>query len=66
MNGNDPFEKYPEVLDPKHVKEILDIGLKQTYELLNQEPKPFHFIKIGRRFKIPKQNFIAWLQGSSS
>ena len=60
------FEKYPEVLEPKHVREILRIGEKQTYELLNQTPAPFHFVRIGRRIKIPKDAFINWFCGTSA
>lgn len=60
------FEDYPEILDPKDIKEILGIGEKQTYELLNQEKPPFHFVRVGRRIKIPKRTFLEWLYGNTS
>ena len=60
------FDDYPEVMDPKHIKEILNIGEKQTYELLNQEPPPFHFVKVGRRYKISKEVFKSWFYGTSN
>jgi hypothetical protein len=45
---------YPEVLNPKHIQEILGIGRRQTYELLNQEPPPFHLVRVGRSIKVSK------------
>ncbi|MFD1335787.1 helix-turn-helix domain-containing protein [Oceanobacillus iheyensis] len=59
------LDQYPDVLEPKDIQKILGIGQRQTYELLNQEEPPFHFVRIGRRIKIPKQNFIDWLKGAS-
>ncbi|GAK05626.1 hypothetical protein JCM19037_4137 [Geomicrobium sp. JCM 19037] len=56
--------EYPEVMEPKHVQEFLNIGEKQTYELLNSEPKPFHYIRVGRRIKISKDAFEKWFTGT--
>jgi Helix-turn-helix domain len=50
-----------DVLNPKDVMEILDIGRRQTYELL--ENPPFHTVRIGRLIKIPKKPFFEWLNG---
>jgi hypothetical protein len=58
------LKDYPEVLEPKHIKEFLEIGEKQTYELLNQEPPPFHYIRVGRRIKISKEAFEKWFTGT--
>jgi hypothetical protein len=55
---------YPEVLDPKHIKEILRIGEKQTYELLNRDPPPFHYVRVGRMIKVSKVIFEKWLTGN--
>lgn len=55
---------YPEILEPKHIREILQIGEKQTYEFLNQSPPPFHFVRIGRCIKISKPTFIKWITGT--
>jgi hypothetical protein len=51
----------PEIMDPIDIQDYLGIGQKQTYELLNQDPKPFNYVKVGRRFKIPRQSFLKWL-----
>jgi predicted DNA-binding transcriptional regulator AlpA len=63
--GNNYIDKdqYPSVLDPIHIQEILGIGRKQVYELLNQDKPPFHFIRIGRLIKISKSVFLQWLEG---
>lgn len=60
------IDNYPAVLEPKHVKEILGIGEKQTYELLNQVPPPFHYVRVGRLIKIPKESFAKWLYGNDT
>lgn len=57
---------YPEVLEAKDIREILGIGEKQTYELLNQSPPPFHIVRIGRRIKISKEAFMKWFIGTPS
>ncbi|MFS1513430.1 helix-turn-helix domain-containing protein [Chengkuizengella sp. SCS-71B] len=62
MNGKINIEKYPEVLTPKHIQEILDIGERQTYELLLS--KPFHYVRVGRMYKISRETFFKWLNGS--
>jgi hypothetical protein len=58
------LDEYPDVLEPKHIREILNIGEKQTYELLNQDKPPFHFVRIGRRIKISKEAFRRWFEGT--
>ncbi len=58
------LDDYPDVLEPKHIKEILGIGEKQTYEMLNHDPPPFHFVRVGRRIKIPKIAFERWFYGT--
>lgn len=66
MEAKEKFilDDYPDVLEPKHIKEILGIGEKQTYELLNQEPPPFHYVRVGRRIKIAKPTFEKWFMGT--
>lgn len=56
-------ENFPESLEPKHIQEILDIGRRQTYELLADPP--FRVLKIGRNYKIPKHVFFNWFEGNS-
>jgi len=55
------FEHYPPVLDVTHIQEILGIGRRQAYELVNSGD--FHIVRIGRRIKILKTVFIQWLEG---
>lgn len=55
-------EDLPEVLTPKHVQEILQIGKKQTYEMM--ENPPFHLVRVGRLYKISKKTFFDWLDGN--
>lgn len=52
---------YPDVLNVSDVQEILGIGRRQAYELVNSEA--FHVVKIGKRIKIAKKVFLEWLQG---
>lgn len=54
-------EDLPETLEPKHIKQILDIGRRQTYELL--ENPPFHVVRVGRLYKVSKRVFFNWLDG---
>lgn len=53
-----------EVLDPKDVMKILNIGRRQTYELL--ENPPFHTVRVGRLIKISKKSFYEWLNGEQN
>ncbi|MFD1389135.1 DNA-binding protein [Oceanobacillus oncorhynchi subsp. oncorhynchi] len=50
-----------DVLNPKDIMEILDIGRRQTYELL--ENPPFRVVRVGRLIKISKKSFYNWLDG---
>jgi hypothetical protein len=54
-------EELPEVLTPKHVQNILGIGRKRTYEMM--EDPPFHVAKVGKLYKISKRVFFDWLDG---
>ncbi|MFC0417723.1 helix-turn-helix domain-containing protein [Cytobacillus solani] len=53
--------RFPEALTPSHVQQILKIGRRQTYELL--EKPPFHVVKVGRLYKISKKAFFKWFDG---
>ncbi|WZX99580.1 helix-turn-helix domain-containing protein [Bacillus sp. FSL W7-1360] len=55
---------YPEVMEPKHVKQFLGISETKTYELLNQQPPPFRFVRVGRYIKISKEAFRKWFEGA--
>ncbi|MEK4080447.1 helix-turn-helix domain-containing protein [Solibacillus sp. FSL K6-1126] len=52
---------YPDLLDVKDVQNILQIGRRQAYELVNSNV--FHSVRVGRRIKISKQSFLKWLLG---
>lgn len=54
-------ENYPETLDVSDIQEILGIGRRQAYELVNS--KQFHIVRIGRRIKVSKKVFFQWLNG---
>ena len=50
---------YPDVLTPKHLRDILHIGMNKVYELLrNGEIKS---IRIGAKYRIPKKWFYLFL-----
>lgn len=53
-----------EVYDVSDLQQILNIGRKQSYQLVNSNR--FHTIKVGSRIKIPKSTFHAWLNGPQS
>lgn len=55
------LEHYPEILNVKDIQEILGIGRKQAYELI--ESKTFHSVRVGRSIKILKEVFLDWLYG---
>ncbi|MGO4346308.1 hypothetical protein AB4Z45_12545 [Paenibacillus sp. MCAF9] len=55
--------KLPEVLEPAHIQQILGIGRRATYELLNDPP--FHVNRVGKNkmMKVPRDVFFRWLDG---
>ncbi|KAF2425601.1 MULTISPECIES: helix-turn-helix domain-containing protein [Bacillaceae] len=58
------YDNYPDVLNVTDVQEILGIGRKQAYELVNSGV--FHVTKIGKRIKISKKILIDWLEGGKN
>ncbi|GIN93150.1 hypothetical protein J22TS1_42010 [Siminovitchia terrae] len=54
-------KELPEALEPKHIQQILGIGGRQTYELLDDAP--FHVVRVGRLYKISKKAFFEWFDG---
>ncbi|MFC0417722.1 helix-turn-helix domain-containing protein [Cytobacillus solani] len=62
MNQNNLIKnELPEVLTPKHIQEILGIGRRTTYEMM--ENPPFHVAKVGKLYKVSKKTFFNWLDG---
>ncbi|MFV2048556.1 helix-turn-helix domain-containing protein [Metabacillus sp. YM-086] len=54
----------PDILNVSHIREVLDIGERQAYELVNSGQ--FHVVRINRRIKISKNVFINWLEGGDN
>ncbi len=57
------YSKYPLVMDVYHIQEVLGIGRRQAYELVNSEQ--FHIVRIGKRIKVSKSVFFSWLEGEN-
>jgi len=55
------MHKYPETLDVTDIQQILGIGRRQSYELVNSGQ--FHIVRIGRRIKVSRDVFFQWLNG---
>ena len=53
------FTEYPDLVDVVQLKEMLGIGITLAYRLVKQNI--IKSIKIGREYKIPKANVIAYL-----
>ena len=56
------FEDYPEVLQAKHVREILGLSEAKTYEVLNSRKCPS--FTVGKRILVRKRAFIDYLEAS--
>ena len=56
------LEKYPDVLTPDDVIEILNIGRNKVYEMLNNGT--IKSIRIGRKHRIPQKILIEYLENS--
>lgn len=55
---------YPDVLDVRHIQEILGISTSKAYGLAKSGA--FHTVRVGALIKIPKQPFLNWLNGSNN
>lgn len=55
-------KEYPEVLDVSDIQQLLKIGRRQAYELVNSGQ--FHVVKVGKRIKVSKKVFLQWLEGA--
>lgn len=53
------FTSYPDVVNIIQLKEMLGIGITLAYRLVKQNT--IKAMKIGREYKIPKANIIAYL-----
>jgi len=53
------FTSYPDVVNIKELKDMLDIGITLAYRLIREGK--IKSLKIGREYKIPKTNIISYL-----
>ena len=51
--------EYPDLVDVVQLKEMLNIGITLAYRLAREKTIPS--LKVGREYKIPKRNVIAYL-----
>lgn len=56
---NNTFTEYPEILSARQLRDILQISKSTCYDLLRSNQ--IEAIKIGRDYRIPKQNVIKYL-----
>lgn len=61
MNNKINYHDYPITLDAKIIQEILGLGRRQIYELLNNPP--FNVLRIGRLIKVNRDVFFEWHTG---
>ena len=55
------LEQYPDILNVSDVAQILKVGQRSVYKLIHTGD--LYSRKIGREYKIPKQNLISYLGG---
>ena len=53
------FTSYPDLVNIVQLKEMLGIGITLAYRLVKNKTIPA--LKVGREYKIPKRNVIAYL-----
>lgn len=53
------FTSYPDLVNIQELKEMLGIGITLAYRLIKNKSIPA--LKVGREYKIPKRNVIAYL-----
>ena len=53
------FTSYPDLVTIKQLTKMLDIGVTLAYRLVRN--KTIKSLKVGRQYKIPKRNVIAYL-----
>ena len=52
---------YPDVLQVTDIQQILGIGRRQAYELVNSGQ--FHVVRIGKSIRILRDVFFNWMNG---
>ncbi|CDE68298.1 dNA binding domain excisionase family [Clostridium sp. CAG:277] len=57
------FDDYPAILLPEEVSEILRIGMNEMYKILNNGQLSAY--RVGRSWRIPKENLINYIQSQT-
>ena len=57
---NEPLAGYPDLLNVRHMTEVLDVSDRTVYRLVNREELPC--VKVGRRLYFPKHEVIERLR----
>ncbi len=57
------LENYEIILIPEEAAEILRIGMSEMYRLLNENIIPAY--KVGRNWRIPKDNVINYIKSKT-
>lgn len=52
---------YPEILQVTDIQQILGIGRRQAYELVNSGK--FHVVRIGKSIRVHRDVFTQWMKG---
>lgn len=63
QNYSTMFTAYKDVVNVNQLAEMLGIGITLAYRLVKQNT--IKSIKVGRQYKIPKQNIISYLLNQS-
>ena len=56
------FRQYPDVVTVEQLCKMLNVGKNTAYNLINQNV--IRSVKIGRIYKIPKNNIIRYLKSA--
>ena len=57
------LDNYPLILIPEDISEILRIGMTETYHLLKSGEITAY--KVGRTWRIPKDNLISYIKSKT-
>ncbi|ANU55831.1 helix-turn-helix domain-containing protein [Acutalibacter muris] len=57
------YDELPLFLNSKTVAKVLGISVAGAYELLHKEDFPV--LRIGSRLVVPKEKFLAWVEGQT-
>lgn len=67
VTGLETPEATKMVYDVEDIQRLLGIGRSKAYTYLDevyQVQEPFRVIKIGKLFRVPRQSFDSWLNGT--